>query len=700
MRVPAKDRILTWGALVGLFAVLGALAVLQYRWSADVSQAASSRMQRELQTAMIGFRRDFTDELSRISFELQPGFPLGASPDARHYATQLQHWKETATHPSLIKAVYVAQAAGNSKPRLLQFDGGEGRFNLVEWPQEFGDVQRQIGDFASTASKVHGGAPPFAFMDKQPGAMMVPHLYFRSGGAGLPVSAAVEGGLKAPGADDQNGERRLPSQTQHGKAPSLPDDLNLQFFNRKSYLFGNAKGAGQRSAQLFIAWNLDESLPALILPIVTAGGGGTRVEFVIVRLDVSVLEKHIFPELTAQHFGGSVGSDYDVAVRGHAGSSKILYSSSPGFAKGGDQSNDAVMSLIWPPVPPLDGDHRFAGALDPPRDVQVTTQQRGTVAYEARVMSFAAVRPMPVDDGWELVARNRSGSLEAAVAQLRRRNLAISSAVLLVLAGTAVLLVLTTYRARRLADMQMNFVAGVSHELRTPLAVISSAAENIADGVVKDAAQLNRYAHAIRNQAQQLGRLVEQVLLFAATRQRRREHEMTELDVGALVDTALENTADMISAAGVQVERRIAPNLPQVRGTAGAIVQCLQNLITNAVKYGGEARWLGVAAIHQDGEIRVSVSDRGPGITAGELPHLFEPFYRGGAAQASQIHGTGLGLAIAKATAEQMGGRLSVSTEAGMGSSFTLHLLVASVQESKVVGALAQISGSLDEPVR
>ena len=107
--------------------------------------------------------------------------------------------------------------------------------------------------------------------------------------------------------------------------------------------------------------------------------------------------------------------------------------------------------------------------------------------------------------------QHREGSLEAAVARLRRRNLAIGFGVLLVMAATMGILIITTHRAQRLAKLQMDFVTGVSHELRTPLAVISSAADNIADGVVDNKEQLMRYGKAIKGQTRQLIQLVEQI---------------------------------------------------------------------------------------------------------------------------------------------------------------------------------------------
>ncbi len=116
-------------------------------------------------------------------------------------------------------------------------------------------------------------------------------------------------------------------------------------------------------------------------------------------------------------------------------------------------------------------------------------------------------------------------------------------------------------------------------------------------------------------------------------------------------------------------------------GDLPALSHCMQNLITNAVKYSGKNRWIGISASVHDvktnqREVRISVRDYGRGISNSELGHIFEPFYRSPMVVDAQIHGTGLGLAVAKRIAQAMGGRLSVVSELDMGSTFTLHLPV------------------------
>ena len=244
--------------------------------------------------------------------------------------------------------------------------------------------------------------------------------------------------------------------------------------------------------------------------------------------------------------------------------------------------------------------------------------------------------------------------------------------------------------AIELAKLQMEFVASVSHELRTPLAVISSAADNIADGVVKGTDNLKTYGAAIQRQSRQMTELVDQILLFAATGDRKSHMASHILEVAEVLHSVIHQTSELAKASGFSIELEIEPALPLVEGDASALARCLQNMIVNAVKYSGKSRWIGVRAFlgrsefrgHR--EIQIAVRDRGIGISKSELARIFEPFYRSPAVVAEQIHGTGLGLSLAKNIAEALGGRLTVASELGAGSVFTLHLPVAEDADSRL----------------
>src|SRR5215831_10694675 len=140
--------------------------------------------------------------------------------------------------------------------------------------------------------------------------------------------------------------------------------------------------------------------------------------------------------------------------------------------------------------------------------------------------------------------------------------------------------------AIQLAKLQMEFVAGVSHELRTPLTVISSAADNIADGLVQGSEKITQYGAALKRQAAQLRELVEQILMFSATQQNRQGYSLRSAQMADVVDLALKNSAELIRDANCRVQCEVRRDLPEIMIDVAALSRCLQNLIGNAIKYG------------------------------------------------------------------------------------------------------------------
>jgi signal transduction histidine kinase len=247
--------------------------------------------------------------------------------------------------------------------------------------------------------------------------------------------------------------------------------------------------------------------------------------------------------------------------------------------------------------------------------------------------------------------------------------------------GSAAVWAIQTNKMRsemRLAKMQMDFVASISHELRTPITAILWAGENVKDGFASEKGDLAEQGSIIVEHATYLAALVDQVLLFATT-STKPSYPLRPLQVSEIIEHALRNTSALLLKSNFTVDQHMQEGLPRVVGDFYAVSQCLQNLIVNAVKYsvgesriGLSARWDGSLADRR--EVCISVADRGPGISGSDLPRIFEPFYRSPGVVSAQIHGTGLGLSIAKSMIEAMGGKLSVVTELGGGSTFTLHL--------------------------
>jgi signal transduction histidine kinase len=368
-------------------------------------------------------------------------------------------------------------------------------------------------------------------------------------------------------------------------------------------------------------------------------------------------------------------------VVGGGPTGKIIYRSDPQLTRESLTPSDARTGLLA--STPADFRVMTGG---PPEGLRrgrggpgMSGPERGGPVFRTR---SALILPSPASEPWQLLVRHRWGSLETVVAADRRRNLLLSFGVLLVLAVSMAMIIISTQRARRLAHLQMEFVAGVSHELCTPVAVICSAADNLAEGFVGGKDQVKEYGAVIRNEGRRLAGMIEQILHFAAGQAGRATYDLQSVQVSEAIADALANVSALPAAEGFTMERDIDPDLPPVRADFAALTRCLQNLILNAVKYGGESRWVRVRAEKSaaDGApgIRISVEDRGMGIDPADRPHIFEPFYRGKTAQAAQIHGAGLGLSLSLDIAQAMGGRLTVASEPGRGSTFVLDLPASS----------------------
>jgi signal transduction histidine kinase len=315
--------------------------------------------------------------------------------------------------------------------------------------------------------------------------------------------------------------------------------------------------------------------------------------------------------------------------------------------------------------------------------------------------------PLPVGQGgilaslatghWQLVVKHRLGSLDALTTRVRRRNLAASIGILLVLLASVVMIIIASERARSLARLQMEFAAGVSHELRSPLGVIQALAYNLAAGIVKDPAHIRQYAKMVQYEAYGLSNMVEQILLFAETRSNFKNYEVGAMDAIDAIDHALAAIDNQIQEHGAEIVTSIPDDLPMICANETPLVTCVQNLISNALKYGRPAEGpntIQIVAEHapDSPEVRISVIDGGHGIPPEDLAHLFEPFYRGRSVNPG-IRGAGLGLYLVKRLMEAQGGSVTVESKPNEGSAFRLHIPIAGAAQGRPIHGQPAVSG-------
>jgi len=160
--------------------------------------------------------------------------------------------------------------------------------------------------------------------------------------------------------------------------------------------------------------------------------------------------------------------------------------------------------------------------------------------------------------------------------------------------------------------------------------------------------------------------MVEEALAFARMRSGELARHRTVVAPAQIVQEALAENESALRDAGIEVELDLAPDLPPINVDVRLVRRSLENLIQNAVKYAAAGRWMAIRTgkVSSKGgdRVQISVEDRGAGISADDLPHIFEPFYRGKRAQASQVPGIGLGLTLVKRVAETHEGAVEVET--------------------------------------
>jgi len=574
----SKRSAIELAAILGMVTVVCTLAVLQYRWTGEISRSEQQRLKASVTTGVRGFEQEFSYDLERLceAFEIGPEVPpAGVQPLLFRQQTE---WQRVAARPGLLAAVdiWTLQEGHGSFESLKAGEAGGKRFVQGAWPQRL--------------------------------------------------------------------------------------DAIRPYLERQAELL-NARVIGDREA-VYYPWAFQGNAPALIRPIFHVENVQemyVRLQgFLILEFNKEFLEQQYVPELVVRHFGEPKLTSFGVLVRSVQPPSRTIYTSS-GISAVSSSAPDAAVNLFE------------------------------SVAEEARRRGHAPLQAGSGTEQWQLVVQDPAGSVDVGVAQWRRRNLGTSFGLLAILAGTMALLFSVARRAERLAKLQMEFVAGVSHELCTPLAVINSAAENIVDGVVEGAEQVQQYGTIIREQGRRLERLVDEVLLFAAGRFGRSGYDLRPTEVGPVLEQSLAASEAMLRDTGFTFQKEIGPELPLVSVDPEALAKCVENLISNAIKYSGENRWIALGAVcvgdQASAEVRISVEDKGIGISTADLEHVFEPFYRAQGVRDGQIRGVGLGLYLVKRMMEAMGGGVSVSSRPEKGSVFTLHLPVMKGAEANSADA-------------
>jgi len=282
-------------------------------------------------------------------------------------------------------------------------------------------------------------------------------------------------------------------------------------------------------------------------------------------------------------------------------------------------------------------------------------------------------------DAWE--RSRQGGTLHSAVVELPARHQFLQ---LIAMpdrhGGGSLLLVQDLTRLRRLETVRQDFVSNISHELRTPLASLKALAETLEGGALNDPDAAPRFLRQIVTEVDSLTQMAQELLELSAIESGKEQLQRETQDPQELLDAAAERMRLQAERAGLTLLVRAAPDLPSVHVDPRRFQEVLANLIHNAIKFtppGGEITLAAEviddpALAGESRTVRFSVQDTGQGISAEDLPRIFERFYR--TDKARRKGGTGLGLSIARHIVEAHGGRIWAESVEGRGSTFHIDV--------------------------
>jgi signal transduction histidine kinase len=254
-------------------------------------------------------------------------------------------------------------------------------------------------------------------------------------------------------------------------------------------------------------------------------------------------------------------------------------------------------------------------------------------------------------------------------------NMTLSAVLAAVLIGGIALTIRTALKEMNLSAMKNEFVSNVSHELRTPLSSIRVFGEFMRRGRVEDQSKVREYGSYIETESRRLTQLINNILDFSRIESGRKVYTFEEADLEEILAGALATFTVRLRDKGFEVSYQ-GPDepLPEVEVDANAIDRAVANLLDNAVKYSNDERSIDVKLDRTNGEAVISVTDHGIGIPRDEQEKIFERFHRVSTGLVHDVKGSGLGLSLVRHIAEAHGGSVSVESEVGMGSTFTIHL--------------------------
>ena len=228
-------------------------------------------------------------------------------------------------------------------------------------------------------------------------------------------------------------------------------------------------------------------------------------------------------------------------------------------------------------------------------------------------------------------------------------------------------------QVHRLENIRQEFLSNISHELRTPLTSILAYVETLEEGGLEDVENNRRFLSVIRRNGERMRNLIADILELSQIESGTIVIHPTEVKLSELVDDILTNLSPAAEPREITLQNEVDP-LARVQADQKRLEQMITNLVDNAIRFNKRGGSVTVAAGARGRKNFIYVSDTGEGIVRDQVHRIFERFYRVDRARSRDVGGTGLGLAIVKHLAKLHGGEVSVESEVGVGTKFTIDL--------------------------
>ena len=516
--------------VVGLLGLLCLLAVLQYVWLGQISEAERDRITRRLQTDTERFGEDFNREIQTAYVNFQSDESVWANKNWAQFNERYDFWLKKTAYPTLIKNFYYLE----NKPDggVYEYDAGKREFKPAVLTDELQAIKTKSAD-EKTFEPVD--EPHFALvMTIFEAPKNIDRIMISRKREPMPARQSIAEIRKEPQPvptkielPERRGFLVMKLDETVVRNQLLPD-LAKKHFPENDFNLAVTSRAGQT---------------------IFATGEVTRADSTAPLFDLTPDNLIFF-------------TNRDVLPRSPERKAE-------GMVINQSQIHTQTFSTV---------ETESITVGKPPEKRQATGTFQFRLKDKQNPTTIFQTANLTNEGNWTLNVQHSAGSLDNFIAGTRNKNLGISFGILGVLAVSILLIFVSAQRARVLAQRQIDFVSSVSHEFRTPLAVIYSAGENLADGVAREERQVSRYGDLIKAEGKKLSAMVEQILEFAGANSGKKKYDFREQSVTQIVESALGECRALIEEKGFRVETELAENLPPVKADANALGQAIQNL--------------------------------------------------------------------------------------------------------------------------